>query len=479
MTAGRHPAFGVSIGVFVAALAWLASTAGPGGGASLPPPCASPVVSTESPTNMTPVPIPDAPGGPAVSTIVVSGLGGGLADVDVTTNVAHTFPADLDMTLTSPLGTIVTLTTDNGSSNDNVFAGTHWDDQADPGGAVPYFTNDGLVTDHAYATGVLASPLVPEEPLAAFEGENPNGTWTLTIVDDVAPETGTLTSWGLDLQTFSTAPETAPFSGAATTPVPIPDSGGPLATSTIAVSGARTSLTELIAVTNLTHTFPADLDMTLTSPAGTIVTLTSDNGGSIDAAFAGTRWDDRANPGGALPYTNNNGLATDHAYVAAALASPLAPEEALGAFDGENPNGTWTLAIDDDLGGETGTLSSWQLEGRAACPATTLRIGNASSGERNSGTRSVTVKVRLSRAAQEVVRVSYATANGSAKAGTDYKKASGVLFFQPGQLARSITVLVKGDRRDERNETFFVRLSKPSGATIGDGSGTVTIRDDD
>ena len=49
-------------------------------------------------------------------------------------------------------------------------------------------TNDGLVTDHVYVNNTLASPLVPEEALGAFIGENPNGTWTLTVSDDEADD---------------------------------------------------------------------------------------------------------------------------------------------------------------------------------------------------------------------------------------------------------------------------------------------------
>ena len=45
---------------------------------------------------------------------------------------------------------MVTLTTDNGAGNDNVFNGTKWDDDANPGGQVPYATNNGLVTDQTY-----------------------------------------------------------------------------------------------------------------------------------------------------------------------------------------------------------------------------------------------------------------------------------------------------------------------------------------
>ena len=119
------------------------------------------------------------------------------------TNLAHTFPADLDITITSPAGTVVTLKTDNGVGNDNVFNGTLWDDDADPAGQVPYVTNIGLVTDHPYANLAVASPLVPEEALAAFIGEDPNGTWTVTISDDLAEDGGSLDSWTLNITTIT------------------------------------------------------------------------------------------------------------------------------------------------------------------------------------------------------------------------------------------------------------------------------------
>jgi subtilisin-like proprotein convertase family protein len=139
------------------------------------------------------------PAGPAVvtSTVNVSGAGAYLAALDVETNITHTFPADLDMTLASPAGTIVTLSTDNGDGNDNVFAGTVWDDDADPGSQVPYEENDGLVTDRTFVDGVTATPLVPEEALGAFIGENPNGTWTLTVSDDNGVDAGSIEGWSL------------------------------------------------------------------------------------------------------------------------------------------------------------------------------------------------------------------------------------------------------------------------------------------
>jgi subtilisin-like proprotein convertase family protein len=318
------------------------------------------VITTTSVTNSTPTAVPT---GPAVvtSTVVVAGAGPYIWDVDLTTFLTHTFAADLDITLQSPAGTVVTLTTDNGAGNDNVFNGTVWDDQANPAGQVPYTTNNGMVTDQAYVNLTLASPLVPEESLGAFRGEDPNGTWTITISDDLAGDGGSLDSWTLDVFTLPAAPTetTATFSN--TTPTAVP-TGPAVVTSTLVVSGAGTALTSLDLTTALTHTFAADLDMTLQSPAGTVVTLSTDNGAGNDNVFNGTIWSDSANPAGQVPYTTNNGLATDNAYVNLTLASPLVVEESLSAFVGEDPNGTWTITISDDLAGDGGSLDSWSLD---------------------------------------------------------------------------------------------------------------------
>jgi subtilisin-like proprotein convertase family protein len=105
----------------------------------------------------------------------------------LTTNIFHTRSDDLDITLTSPAGTVVTLTSDNGAGLANVFAGTSW---VESGPA-------RSVTDSVFLGP--AGALVPEEPLAAFVGENPAGAWTLTVHDDTPSEGGTVTGWSLTL----------------------------------------------------------------------------------------------------------------------------------------------------------------------------------------------------------------------------------------------------------------------------------------
>jgi chitinase len=92
---------------------------------------------------------------------------------------------------------------------------------------------------------------------------------------------------------------------------------------------------------------------------------------------------------------------------------------------------------------------------------------------------SVQVPVLLggpSGAAQGVpVTVNYATANGSAKAGTDYTATSGTLTFPPGETTQNITVPILDPAASEPTRNFSVTLSSPSNATIATGTGTVTI----
>ena len=99
--------------------------------------------------------------------------------------------------------------------------------------------------------------------------------------------------------------------------------------------------------------------------------------------------------------------------------------------------------------------------------------------EGNSGTTTAAFTVTLSAASPQTVTVNYATANGTATAGSDYVAQTGTLSFTAGQTSKTISVTVNGDTTVEPNETFFVNLSSPSGATIADAQGQGTITNDD
>ena len=88
--------------------------------------------------------------------------------------------------------------------------------------------------------------------------------------------------------------------------------------------------------------------------------------------------------------------------------------------------------------------------------------------------------VELSEASDETVTVSYATSNGTAEAGNDYTAAYNItLIFDPNTTRQPIRVQTLEDTTDEQDETFTVKLSSPSGASLSTSTATGTIIDGD
>lgn len=112
--------------------------------------------------------------------------------------------------------------------------------------------------------------------------------------------------------------------------------------------------------------------------------------------------------------------------------------------------------------------------GTAALPS--LSINDVSVNDGAAGATAV-FAVKLSQSSTNPVTVKYATADGSAHAGTDYKATSGTLTFQPGTLTQSISVPILPDTTAKPNLTFQVKLSGASSATIAAASATGTIID--
>jgi Calx-beta domain/FG-GAP-like repeat len=108
-----------------------------------------------------------------------------------------------------------------------------------------------------------------------------------------------------------------------------------------------------------------------------------------------------------------------------------------------------------------------------------LRVSDVTVKEGNAGTVAATFTVTLSAANAQTITVAYATASGTATAGSDYNSASDTLTFAPGETSKTIRVLVNGDRLGEAIETFFVNLNGATNATIADALGVGTIVDDE
>ena len=108
-----------------------------------------------------------------------------------------------------------------------------------------------------------------------------------------------------------------------------------------------------------------------------------------------------------------------------------------------------------------------------------VSIGNVSVTEGDAGATVATLTVSLSGASGKTVTVDYATLAGTAEAGSDFTAESGTLTFTPGQTSQTVSIDVLGDTVDESDEALSVELSNAVNAAIADGSGAITILDDD
>jgi subtilisin-like proprotein convertase family protein len=141
--------------------------------------------------------------------------------------------------------------------------------------------------------------------------------------------------------------------------------------STIAVSGITGTIIDLrVNITNLTHTWPNDVDMVLFGPTGAHSVIFTDAIGS-SGGIVGRNYT-FANGASALPTTGfpasgTYGVVNGGGYTGSGTPSPVT-NTGLGAFNGTNPNGTWSLFVFDDTGGDIGTIGSWSLEISTGAP---------------------------------------------------------------------------------------------------------------
>ena len=91
----------------------------------------------------------------------------------------------------------------------------------------------------------------------------------------------------------------------------------------------------------------------------------------------------------------------------------------------------------------------------------------------------ITLPVTMRGESAYTVTVSWATADITARAGSDYQAASGVVTFGPGQTRSMVRITVLDDLVPEEDETFGVSLSNAANAELDGAAATVTIADDD
>ncbi len=151
--------------------------------------------------------------------------------------------------------------------------------------------------------------------------------------------------------------------------------------------------------------------------------------------------------------------------------------------------GTWSVTVPQVPTGQYNVIAHDPLmpSGVAASAPFTvtalalpsLAINDASVNEGNSGTANVNLTVTLSAANTGTVTVLVTPVDVSATTGSDYTASSVTLTFAPGETAKTVSASIIGDTAFESSETFNFVLSSPTNATISDGTGTVTITNDD
>lgn len=217
------------------------------------------------------------------------------------------------------------------------------------------------------------------------------------------------------------------------------------------------------------------------------VTVTEGDSGTQSAVFTVTQSFATGAPTTVQFATSNGTAAAGSDYVATSGSLTIgagATSQTLSVtVNGDlsyEPNETFTVTLSNPSpaavtlldASATGTINDNDTQPR-------LAISDASATEGNSGTTNAVFDVSLSVASGFATTVHYATADGSALAGSDYTQSTGDLTFSPGVTSRTLAVPVIGETSPETDETFSVVLTSPNNASLLDDTGVGTIVNDD
>ena len=417
------------------------------------------------------VAIPDGDQNGVSNTILNTGSMGMLGAETFLTEVCllikHPKLDDIDILLTSPSGTTIELSTDNGGSF------------ADYGNALTAgmvcFSPLGVGGTILGYLGGSEGEFSPESPFSLFNGEDPNGAWTLTVADDDPFFTGFLLSWSIafsdgdcfkDTGDNPVVPIQAPeveFSGLDSyycsdndlvllvgEPLPtaavvenytlsgagfqiIDGSSSSISSSTISVSefeeGAVVYTEFAVEVSvNISHSWVGDLIIQVVSPCGNVIDL-------IDRP-------------GAPPGVYGSGSDMIGTYTFTNAASFLFPEDGVGQnaivpngdylpadsfaeLLGCELNGDWTLIIQDPILGGSGFVIDWQLNVTLDQPATTgVFLGGGITNLGNGTAYFDPGLANIDPVDPNVILYTYTHTNG-----LSYTEAQEVIVYQTPQLA--------------------------------------------
>ena len=136
--------------------------------------------------------IPDGdPGGASDSMVIATG--GYLEDLNVTIRTTHGWVGDIGFSLEH----VATGTTVSLMHRPGVPASTYGCDGDDVDATFDDGASNPVEDECGGGVPTIGGPLIPDESLAGFAGENLAGTWTLTATDYESTFAGTLDEWCL------------------------------------------------------------------------------------------------------------------------------------------------------------------------------------------------------------------------------------------------------------------------------------------
>ena len=210
---------------------------------------------------------------PYPSTIDVSRMGTQVDKVTVTLRqFSHTFPRDVDVLLVSPNGRTVMLMSDSGPDGPVQNLTLTFDDAAANGLPLGSLSSGTFrPANHEASSDPLPAP-APAAPfgttLNEFRGIDPNGTWSLYVVDDLMGDVGTFAGgWSLSITTSGTIDPVADLTTAVR--------------ASAASAGLNQNITYTVTVTNNGPADAVGVRLTNNLPAGSTFVSASSSVGTI------------------------------------------------------------------------------------------------------------------------------------------------------------------------------------------------------
>ncbi len=394
---------------------------------------------------------------------------------DGTTNLVYTFTRT-NLNLSSPL-------TVNFGASGIANAAPVGSDPAD----YNLLTGSGVTFDPTTKLGTVTfapgatTATVEVDPIADTIAEIANETVALTVNSGtgyIGGSPGTATGTIVSEETLPI------FSNP--NPITIADSGtsSPYP-STINVSGLSGNINSLkVTLTNLSHTWPDDIDVLLVGPTGAKALLMSDVGGSDDVSNVTLTFEPTA-----TSFLPDEGLITSGSYKATDFETgdifnsptPGGPYGTdFSVFNNTNPNGTWSLYVVDDAGGDVGTIAGgWSLLIGTAAATKSILIAKTTDGN-EAGSASNVFTLTRTGDLSSALTVNY-TLTGTATPGLDYTGTTpNTVTFAAFSPTATITLPTIDDLLSDPGETIITTITAPAGYTIsGPDTATATILDND